>query len=159
MANDVFDRFGDPSTMIKAEMELIGLGRKAVPILESLFNGEARNEYGVPYRQLGLPLRCAMEVVVRMGPIAKPLEPYLRDEVATDYVAATCLRHMGSLEEDTVLVLAHALGGDGDHEMVAAAATTLVMCGAGDHPRVLAASMKSERARTWLEKARRFAKF
>lgn len=157
MTKALFDRFCCPSTMMDAELELIELGLGAIPILESLFIGEARNQYGVPYRKLGLPVRCAMEVAARLGPIAKPLEPYLRDEVAMgDPAAAMCLRYMGSLEEDTVKTLVHALGGD--YDMSAEAALTLIMCGTEGHPRVLAACMNSERATALFERTRIFAK-
>ncbi|HEL5039616.1 hypothetical protein ACNJRW_04275 [Stenotrophomonas maltophilia] len=133
--------------MIEAEMELIALGEGAIPILETLFNGEARNDYGIPYRNLGLPLECAMETVSRLGPTAKPLEHYLRAEVPRwGRVAARCLGNMGTLEEETIVVLADALRSD-DTLLVAEVPYVLIRYGAGEHPAVVAALSQSEKAR------------
>ncbi|MBO1748136.1 hypothetical protein [Stenotrophomonas indicatrix] len=138
--------------MIEAEMELIALGEGAIPILETLFNGEARNEYGIPYRNLGLPLQCAMEVVKRLGPTAKPLEHYLRAEVPTwGRVAVLCLGSMGTLEEETIVVLADALRSD-DNLVVSEVPYVLIRYGAGEHPAVVAALSQSEKARRFFNK-------
>lgn len=157
MSHPYFERFHKRIHMIEAEIELIALGEDAIPILETLFNGEARNDEGVPYRNFGLPLRCAMEVVARMGATAKPLERFLRLEVAKgDHVAAMCLRGMGSLEENTILVLANALRRS--FELSGEAACTLINNDAGHHPAVALVLAESEKARREFERAGRFLK-
>jgi hypothetical protein len=110
MTSSLFDRLQRSGSMLQAEQELLDLAEGAIPILIALFSGEARNQFGVPYRQLGLPLRCAMEVASRLGQIAKPLEPYLRDELRKgDHVAAMALGSLGTLEQSTVEDLAESL--------------------------------------------------
>ena len=158
MPHPYFDRFYHRVNMIEAEMELIALGEGAIPILETLFNGEARNEYGIPYRNLGLPLECAMEVVKRLGPTAKPLEHYLRAEVPTwGRVAAPCLRNMGTLEDETIVVLADVLRSD-DTSVVAEVPYVLIRCGAGEHPAVVEALSQSEKARRFFNDALEYLK-
>lgn len=123
-----------PQTMMAAEEEFLKAGADAIPVLAAIFNGEAKNEFGVPFRKLGLPLRCALEIVKRMGPIAKPLERYIRDEVArgVHWPAAAALRYMPPLEDESVVALAGALKGDFD--MAHEAACTLVQLGHSEHP-------------------------
>jgi hypothetical protein len=148
----LFDRFESPGTMLEAEQELVSLGEAAVPILATLFSGEARNQFGVPYRKLGLPLRCAIETASRLGRIAKPLEPYLRDEVRKgDHSAAMALRSLGRIEQESVNALAASLLGDFDlsHE----SAFTLVCCGEAENPEVRKIVESSQKAATLLSRA------
>jgi hypothetical protein len=67
MLSTLLDRLTSPTTMIDAEQELLALGVDAVPILASVLSGQAKNEFGVPYRVLELPLRCALEAAIRLG--------------------------------------------------------------------------------------------
>lgn len=155
MNSSLFDRLQSPATMIEAEIELLALGADAIPVLESLFSGAARNQFGVPYRQLGLPLRCAIEVASRLGVAARPLEPYLRAEVGRGgSAAAMALRSFGALDEETVSELANALHGDFD--LAYEAAVTLVNCGAANHPAVVARLSESERAMVVFARASSF---
>lgn len=131
--------------MMDAEIELLRRRAAAIPILETLFNGQATNDLGIPYRQLGLPLRCALEVARRLGPVAKPLEALLRRELNDGhFVAAMALGSLGSLEEESIQGLANGLRGDID--MAAESALALIACGADSHPAVLEALAQSERA-------------
>lgn len=135
--------------MIEAEQELLALADSAVPVLVTLFNGEARNQFGVPYRKLGLPLRCGIEVAARLGRIAKPLEPYLREELQKgDRSAAMALRMLGTLEHETVTALAASLLGDLDlsHE----SAYALVCCEEAEDPEVRKLVESSEKAKALL---------
>ena len=134
--------------MMAAEEEFVKAGARAIPALEAIFNGEAKNEHGVAYRELTLPLRCALEVATRLGPIAKPLEPFIRQELANGvfWTAAAALRGMAPLEEASIVALAEALGGDLDQS--AEAAVTLMRLGHTGHAAVqrkIAASPAAER--------------
>lgn len=143
----IFERFTSPATMIDAEQELLALGAGAVPILERFFSGEAKDDAGMPWRVRDLPLRCAIEVASRLGPVAKPLEPWLRAEVTPDsYWAASALGRLQTLEEASVAVLASALTMAHNHYMRAEAAAALIRCGQGDHPLVKAALASSANA-------------
>ena len=113
MNHQIFERFSDTSKMIEAEQELIALGADAVPILESFFDGSAKNHFGVPYRQLGLPMTCALETARRIGSLSKPLEFYLREELKNgNHTAAMALCSLRSIEEESVVALAESLSGD-----------------------------------------------
>ena len=110
MNHHIFERFSDTSKMIEAEQELIALGAEAVPILESFFDGSAKNKFGVPYRQLGLPMTCALETARRIGSLSKPLEFYLREELKSgNHTAAMALCSLGSIDEESVAALAESL--------------------------------------------------
>lgn len=145
MQHPYFHRFQATGTMLDAEQELLELGEAAVPVLASLFSGEACNEFGVPYRKLGLPLRCAIEVACRLGPVAKPLEPYLREEVERgDHVAAMALGMLGALEPKTVEVLAESL--DAGLDLSSESARALILSHEGSSAPVVRALSRSERA-------------
>ena len=147
MSPAIFEQFLSPSTMIEAEQRLLALGDQALPMLESLLAGDAKNRFGVPYRTLGLPLRCTLEVARRLGPIAKPLERYLRDELKSgDPVAAMALGSLGQLEEASVVELVAALQ-DESWDLSFEAAAALVRCGAAQHSAVSKAMNESPKAR------------
>jgi len=140
-----------PRTMMAAEQRFLSAGSDAVPVLETIFNGEAKNEHGVAYKQLGLPLRCALEIALRLGSLAKPLEPYIREEVSRGvyWTAAAALREMPPLEDASVTALATALSGELDP--APEAARTLIQLGHAEHPAVqreVATSPKAEKL--WL---------
>jgi hypothetical protein len=153
MTTAIFEEFLSPSTMIEAEQELVALGDQALPVLESLLTGDAKNRFGVPYRTLGLPLRCTLEVVRRLGPVAKPLERYLRDELKSgDPVAAMALGSLGKLEEASLVELAAVLQ-DENSDLSLESASALVRCGATHHPAVLKAMNESQKARDSVTRA------
>ena len=144
--------FLSTSTMMDAETQLIERGVEAIPVLISLLSGEAKNNFGVPYRELGLPLRCALEVACRLGPIAKPLEGYLCEAVrGGNATAATALGSLGTLEKDSVVVLGAALDSD-DYNLSAEAAAALIKAEATRHPAILEVTSRSIIAANMLEK-------
>jgi len=139
--------------MMQAEMELLELGKDAIPILATLFAGEARNEFGVPYRNLGLPLRCAIEVARRLESDAKPLEPYLLKELKNGSpIAAMALGSLGTLDSESVEALALSL--DGDVDVSYEAASALIRCGECANDAVRKTLSKSLRAANTLSKVK-----
>ncbi len=58
----LFERFLSPAERHIATHNLASLGTDALPILESLFSGSAKNQFGVPYSQIGT-IDCALIVV------------------------------------------------------------------------------------------------
>jgi len=139
--------------MMDAEIELLGQGLAAIPILESLFSGEAKNQFGIPYRELGLPLRCGLEVARRLGRLAKPLEAYLREELRSgNFVAAMALGALESLEDESISSLAFALNDSKSVDLPYESACALIRCGQSTHPTVTAVTSSSIRAAKVLEK-------
>ncbi|MGH6760833.1 MAG: hypothetical protein ACRECW_04475 [Phyllobacterium sp.] len=148
----LFEKLNSVATMLEAERELISSGEAAVKRLEALFDGSSRNNWDVPYRKLGLPLQCALEVVVRLGPIAKPLEPYIVAELPNSEVAARALGALNSLAPSSVYALAMTLNAD---QLVASeAALTLVKHGQDRDPSVNRVASRSAAAQRHLETAR-----
>jgi hypothetical protein len=132
----LFERFLSPAERTLATAELASLGARAIPILELLFSGEAKNAAGVSYRLLGSPLDCALVAAGRLGPLAKPLEPYIREALDSGHIyAVEALRFLGALEEKTIEVLVEKLVGS-DSLLSGESAATLVRCGAVNHPAV-----------------------
>ena len=131
----IFERFTNTATMMEAQQELLDQGEGAVDALAAFFSGEQANESDMPYRQYGLPMRCAIEVARRLGPLAKPLEAYLRAELDDGrFAAAMALAELGSLEEDSIHSLARRLRDGSD--MGCESAIALIKCGAETHPAV-----------------------
>jgi hypothetical protein len=140
--------------MINAEQDLIARGQAAIPMLSSFFTGEAKNCFGVPYRILGLPLDCAIIVAGQLGPLAKPLESQLRDELRRGHrYAPGALRRIGSLEDESILVLAKCL--DGDWDLSFESAATLIHYRCAGHSEVLKVTSSSKRAAYVLERVTR----
>jgi hypothetical protein len=147
--------------MFEAELELVNGGADSLPALESLLKGAAKNRFGVPYARLGLPLECALQVVRRLGPVAKPLEPYLREQLRCgNLTAAAALGSLGTLEQDSITQLSVSL--EDSPILAMESAMALLVCGEGDHPTVLemasgsrAAARILERARAWHNRIRR----
>lgn len=157
MTHPIFERFTSTATMMDAEIELLERRADAVAVLETLFNGRATNDFGVPYRQLGLPLRCALEVARRLGSVAKPLEPFLRKELNDGhFVAAMALGSLGSLEEESIHSLANGLCGGLD--MACESAVALIACGAENHPAVVSVLAHSEKAAQEFRRTEAFVK-
>ncbi len=149
MTDSLFERFTSTATMMEAEFELLALKEGAVPILESFLSGEAKDRSGAPWRERGLPLRCALEVARRLGPVAKRLEPYLREQLKAGHsVAAMALRSLQTLEEASIAQLAESLGNTDDIDLPYESAAALIDCGYSDHPLVVAARSRSEKT-TW----------
>ncbi|RDH41258.1 hypothetical protein [Zooshikella ganghwensis] len=145
MNNQIFERFCDPSTMIEAEQELVSMGEQAVPILESFFNGNAKNKFGIPYRKLGLPMTCALETARRIGSLSKPLEIYFREELKSgNHTAAMALCSLKSIEEESTVALAESLSGD--LFLASESAVTLIKHSKVDHSAVLKKLTESEPA-------------
>ena len=140
--------------MMDAEIALLRRGADAIPLLETLFNGEAKNDFGVPYRSLGLPLRCALEVARRLGPVARPLEPYLRAELRQGHhVTAMALGSLGSLEEESIHELAAKLDdAAGIVDLPYESAKALLACGQASHTAVKKAANRSDKAANVLAK-------
>lgn len=141
--------------MMDAEQELIALGADAVPVLEAVLTGALTNEFGVPYRRLGLPHRCALEVAIRLGPIARPLESLLRAELRDGYsVAAQALGRLGSVDDESIEELAAHLDYDINKskglvealDLTGECAAALFRLGHVEHPTVVAALQRSPRA-------------
>lgn len=143
----IFERFMNAATMIDAQQELLGQGPDAVASLAAFFSGAARNEWDNPYRQFGLPMRCALEVARRMGPAAKPLEACLRAELDDgSFAAAKALGALGELDEASIHSLARRLRDGSD--MACESALALIHCGMETHPavtKVLANSYQASR--------------
>jgi hypothetical protein len=136
----------DSASYLDAEQRLIERGKGALPDLEAFFSGKARNEFDIPYRRLGKAMRCALETVRRLGPIAKPLEPYLRSELEVgDSTAAAALGSLGSLDEESITLLAACLGGK-NLDLSYESAAALIKCGQGHHPAVAASRANSDKA-------------
>jgi hypothetical protein len=141
--------------MLAAEQELIALGPDAIPVLASVLTGEAANAFGVPYRELGLPLRCALEVAIRLGPIARPLESLLRAELHRgNFAAAVALGTLGSVDESSIEELAAHLDFATNKQngflrvpdLTCESAVALFKLGHEVHPAVTAALQRSARA-------------
>ncbi len=61
-------------------------------MLQSILDGTAKNEFGVPYRDMGMPIDCALVTIKLLGVVAKPLEPLVRRELdAGHHYAADAL--------------------------------------------------------------------
>ena len=165
MPNAILDRFTSPTTMMDAQQELLALGSRAVPILESVLKGEATNEFGVPYRKLGLPLRCVLEVAKRLGPVARPLEALLRIELhGGHFVAAQALGALGSVENRSIDELAAHLdhkanelsGFPNSLDLAAECAVALIRLDHGKHPAVLTALERSPHATADFDRMMKF---
>ena len=163
MPATLLDRFTSPATMMDAEQELLSLGEGAVPILASVLTGQAKNEFGVSYRTLGLPLRCALEVACRLGVVASPLESLLRAELRDgNFVAAMALGGLGSVDDSTIEELAAHLdyvtnrkgGFDRAPDLTCEAAVALIKLGQENHPAVTTALMLSDSATADFDKVK-----
>ncbi len=129
--------------MIDAEKELIALGEDAIPILETFFNGSAKNRFGVPFRQLGLPMTCALETVRRIGQYSKPLESHICEELKNgNHTAAMALCSLTSIEDESVIALAECLRGD--LNLASESAAALIKHNKSHHVAVLKELSESE---------------
>ncbi len=148
-----FERFLSPSERGKATNDLARLGSDAIPILFSLFSGEAKNKFGVAYRSVGA-LGCGYVTAKLLGELAKPLEPYIRAGIDDgDAYAIEASGNLGELEEETALALAKHLVSD---PFGSVAAYSLVRCGQNINPRVLSILRSNRQSIASLERAEAF---
>lgn len=153
-----FDLFLLPGKRAEATIKLSQLGHRAIPILEALFSGQARNNWGVSYSQLEAPLDCALVAIQHLGPIAKPLEPFVSELLKSSHpYAIKALGALGSLAESSIFELCICLTQNG--EIALESASTLFKCGAADHPLVKeviaqnpSISTVFDQARHWVSK-------
>ncbi|WP_158755697.1 hypothetical protein [Dyella sp. S184] len=142
MPNSIFEQFLSPAGRAAATSELASRGALALPVLVSLFDGSARNNYGIPYRQVGVPLDCGLVAARSLGVAARPLEPFLRNELRAGHpYAAGALGALGLLSDESVCALAEALRSD---PLIACeAAAALSLCSATNHAAVKEVSASS----------------
>lgn len=88
LSEQIFAAFLKPGERASATYKLASLGVDAIPILKSLFSGEAKNRWGVSYSKLGMPLDCGLLTIKLLGPLAKPLEPFIREYLHFGYIYA-----------------------------------------------------------------------
>jgi hypothetical protein len=144
---DVFERSLSSKDRPGIAQEIASRGEAALPLLQALFDGTATNRYGIAYRLLGPPLDCAIHAAGELGPLSRPLEPFLRDAVRNgNAYAPAALGALGALESETVGVLARALASN-DANLGCEAAAALIRCGFGEHPEVQRAADASPMSR------------
>jgi hypothetical protein len=152
-----FERSLAPGERAVAVSELAGRGSDALPVLAALFNGEARNQWGVSYDRLGAPMDCGLVVAARLGHLAKPLEHHLRAHLHQGHIyAAAALGALGSLDNSSINALAAAL--EQSVLIATEAAQALVRCGAEEHTAVKEAVARSPQAAQAIERAKRLAR-
>ena len=79
------ERFLNEGDRAKATCELVELGEYAIPILRSIFDGSAKNKFDISFNKLGMPLSCALVASRRLGVIAEPLLPYIKQQVELEH--------------------------------------------------------------------------
>jgi hypothetical protein len=162
VTGQVFEQLLSPSTMLDGEQSLVAMKGEAIPLLRNLLDGTAKNANGVAYRNLGLPLRCALEVASRLGSQAQSLESLLVKELqAGSAVAAKALGGLGRVSEATVEALAVSLepptAARFDIDLPYEAGLALMRLGAAEHPSVLRLIEASKRAEANWAKVREWA--
>jgi hypothetical protein len=136
LSEQIFESFLQPGERANATYRLAALGVDAIPILESLFSGAAKNRWGVSYSKLGMPLDCGLVTIKLLGPLAKPLEPFVRECLHSGHIyAAEALRAIGTLDEASIIELAACL--DRNPNLASEAAYTLYCCGVEEHEAVI----------------------
>jgi hypothetical protein len=104
-----FERFLSPTERMVATHELAALGNRAIPILESLFDGSAKNASGSSYCKIGA-LGCGYITVGILGPLANELESYVREGIQQDDpYAIEAAGALSEIELETAFALAQAL--------------------------------------------------
>jgi len=104
-----FERFLSPAERVAATHELAVLGEQAIPILESLFDGSAKNVFGIPYRKIGA-LGCGFVTVGILSPLANALEGYVREGIEQDdSYAIEAVGALSEIGQETAFSLARAL--------------------------------------------------
>lgn len=159
MTGQVFEQLLSQSTMLDGEQSLLAMEGEAIPLLRDLLDGSAKNANGIAYRDLGLPLRCALDVACRLGHCAQPLESLLVRELhAGRAAAATALGGLGRASETTIEALAACLEppatARSDIDLPYEAGLALMRLGASDHLSVLRVIEVSHRANAIWAKVR-----
>jgi hypothetical protein len=155
----LIDQFLDPSRRGEATHRLAALGTPAVPVIASVLDGSARNQFGISLRSVSAEVaRCALVSARHLGQAAAPLEPLLRAELSSEFAwlrteAAGALAGLESVSEETLVALAALL--DSGEEAAFEGATAIVRLGLCEHPAVAATVDASPRARHNLAAARR----
>ena len=128
-----FERFLSLSERAAATHELAALGGQAIPILESLFNGSAKNAFGIPYSKTGA-IGCGFVTVKFLGPVAKTLENYVREGIEQDHLyAIEAAGYLSEIEQETAFALARAL----IRHPASEASASLIRCGYSENSKVL----------------------
>ena len=128
-----YDRFLLPAERHIATHELASLEKEALPILESLFNGSAKNKFGVPYNKIGAT-SCGYVAVKLLGAIAKPLEVYVRAGIEKDdNYAIEAAGYLWEIDQETAIALAKALVRNPASE----AGASLLRCSKSENPEVI----------------------
>jgi len=155
LSEQIFESFLQPGERASATHKFADIGVDAIPILKSLFNGEAKNRWGVSYAKLGTPLDCGLVAIKLLGTLAKPLEPFVRDCLHSGHIyAAEALRAIGTLDEASIIELANCLDKNGI--LACEAAYTLCCCEAERHEAVIAVVNSSSFASSILSSAKKF---
>lgn len=146
MSDQIFEKLTRRELMLDTQKGLIDLGERGLPYLESVLDGSAKNKFGVAYYNQGLPLTSCLEVIARLGNIAKPLEGYLAEELTK--MNPSALSAIGSFSDitlDTIKALASTLakGSLFSYE----AAHMLKKLNLLEHPEILKAMLSSNTAR------------
>jgi hypothetical protein len=93
--------------------ELESLGDGAIPLLEAVLSGEAKNKFGVAYGNLGMPLTRALIVARHLGPKSKPLEKYFIIELNNKHrEAPSTIGALADISDEGIEALIGSLGDD-----------------------------------------------
>lgn len=152
---EILESFLQPEERAIATHRLAELGIDAIPILKSLFSGEAKNRWGVSYSKLGMPIDCGLVTIQHLGTLAKPLESFVRDCLHSEHsYAAAALRAIGTLDEASIVALTGCLDKNG--ELAFEAAYALCCCEVEEHEAVIAVINSSPFASRILSPAKKF---
>lgn len=126
-------QFNSPAERVRVTHDLAALGERAVPILAAICSGDAKNEFGVPYRNLGQPLLCSFVTIGMLGPKARELEPFFLGGIRDRHAyAVEAIPRLGPLSDQAIRDLAGCIGAG---SLVSwEAAETLRDCGQLDTP-------------------------
>lgn len=126
------------------------MGEKAIPILESLFDGSAKNAFGIAYRKIGA-LGCGFVTVKILGPLAIALEFYVREGIEQDdFYAIEAAGALSRIERETAFSLARAL----IRHPASEAGASLIRCGYSEDVKVLEIISRSSLALKSFEKTK-----
>ncbi len=158
---EAFESFLHPTRRSIATHELASRGADAIPMLESLFTGEARNAFGRSYREIGA-LECGLVTARLLGPLAKPLENHLRSALRVNpRYASAALGALGTLDDESIVELTRCVAAvdapNCDISAVLEAAAALCRCNARNHARVAVVAASSSGARWALDQASKSA--
>jgi len=149
-----FERFLSPKDRGNAVHELAEMGEDAVPILDALFSGEAKNQFGSSYKNIGA-LHCGFVTVKKLGILAKPLEKFIREGIKNDNLyAIEAAGAMVELELETEKALARAV----IRNKVGEAIYSLVRCGSHKRTEIISMLSCDEKIIEAIERTENFLK-